>query len=133
MVSKYNHEGYPDPTPYEALKTERFSFRPFVYICSPFAGDVDGNIWKARRYCRFAVKKGYIPLAPHLLFPQFLDDSDEKERALGIFFGCALMSKCAEIWVCGDVISPGMNEEIQRAKRKGYRLRYFDSSFKEGE
>lgn len=131
MISKFNSEGYHDPTPYEALRTERFSFRPIVFICSPFAGDVDSNIWKARRYCRFAARKGYIPFAPHLLFPQFLDDADEKERALGMFFGAAMMSKCAEVWICGDTISPGMEEEIERAKRKGYRLRYFDNDFKE--
>lgn len=133
MISKFNHEGYPDPTPYEALKTGRFSYRPFVYICSPSAGDVDANIQKTRQYCRFAVGKGYIPLAPHLIFTQFLDDRKEDERALGMFFGCALMSKCAEIWVCGDTISSGMEQEIQRAKRKGYRLRYFNSQLKEEE
>ena len=67
------------------------AFRPIVYICSPYAGDVDGNVTAAQRYSRFAVDKGYIPIAPHLLFPQFLDDNDPKERQLGLFFGNALM------------------------------------------
>jgi hypothetical protein len=109
-----NSEGYPDPTCYEALKNieaeERRSlkaFRPIVYICSPYAGDVERNVEAARRFCRFATEQGYIPLAPHLLFPQFLDDDDETERSLGLFFGNALMSKCAEVWVFGDRISRG--------------------------
>ena len=35
----------------------------------------------------FAVDAGYIPIAPHLLFPQFLDDNKPKERELGLFSG----------------------------------------------
>ena len=60
-VSKYNSEGYFDPTAYGALSTidkeERAlrAFRPIVYICSPFAGDIEANVAAARRYSRFAV------------------------------------------------------------------------------
>ncbi len=136
-MDKYNHEGYYDPTAYGAfvsIEKERRSlraFRPIVYICSPFAGDIEKNIEAARKYSRFAVEAGYIPVAPHLLFPQFLKDEDPKERELGLFFGNALMSKCAEVWVFGDVISPGMEAEIKRAKWKHYRLRYFTQEFQE--
>ena len=136
-INKFNSEGYYDPTAYEAMtiveNEERAlrAFRPIVYICSPFSGDVGGNVAAAQRYSRFAVGKGYIPVAPHLLFPQFLDDNDPKERQLGLFFGNALMSKCAEVWVFGDVISAGMEAEIKRAKWKDYRLRYFTVNFEE--
>ena len=131
-ISKYNSEGYPDPTAYEALKSIS-SFRPIVYICSPYAGDVEGNVKKARGYCRAAIDMGYIPVAVHLLFPQFLNDAVKEERELGLFFGNAIMSKCAEVWVCGERISEGMEAEIKRAKRKGYILRYFDNNMKEAE
>ena len=130
-ISIYNSEGYPDPTAHSALKAieqEQCSlraFRPIVYICSPFAGEVEANIEAARRYSRFAVDAGYIPFAPHLLFPQFLDDTNPDERQLGLFFGNAMMSKCSEIWVFGNRISAGMKAEINRAKWKNYRLRYF--------
>lgn len=99
-VDMRNSEGYLDLTAYEAIKKveqEQRSgraFRPIVYICSPYAGDIAGNVDAARRYSRFAVDKGYIPIAPHLLFPQFLDDADPDERELGLFFGNAIMSKC---------------------------------------
>lgn len=132
-IKKFNSEGYYDPTTYEALtnieKEERAlrAFRPIVYICSPYAGDVTANVENARRYSRFAVDAGYIPIAPHLLFPQFLNDADPKERQLGLFFGNALMSKCSEVWVFGEYISSGMEAEIRRAKWKNYRLRYFIS------
>ncbi len=136
-IDKRNIEGYPDPTAYEALslieKEERAlrAFRPIVYICSPYAGDIEKNVKVARDYCRFAVDKGFIPVAPHLLFPQFLDDNDPKERQLGLFFGNALMSKCAEVWVFGSTISAGMETEIKRAKWKDYRLRYFTENLEE--
>ena len=136
-ISKYNSEGYPDPTVQSALATieqeERVlrAFRPIVYICSPYAGDIKANVAAARRYSRFAVDKGYIPIAPHLLFPQFLDDADPKERQLGLFFGNALMSKCSEIWVFGNHISTGMEAKINRAKWKNYRLRYFTEECQE--
>ena len=132
-----NSEGYLDLTAYEAIKKveqEQRSgraFRPIVYICSPFAGDIEANVAAARRYSRFAVEKGYIPLAPHLLFPQFLNDNDPKERQLGLFFGNALMSKCSEVWVFGSRISAGMEAEIERAKWKNYRLRYFTENCEE--
>ena len=136
-ISKYNSEGYPDPTAFGALSSIENearalrAFRPIVYICSPFAGDIEKNVVATRTYSRFAVEQGYIPIAPHLLFPQFLDDSDSKERELGLFFGNAIMSKCSEVWVFGSHISSGMEAEIKRAKWKNYRLRYFTENLEE--
>ena len=136
-VNMYNIEGYYDPTAYQAMtaieKEEKtfYAFRPIVYICSPFAGDIEKNVAAARAYSRFAVEQGYIPIAPHLLFPQFLNDTDQKERELGLFFGNAIMSKCSEVWVFGSHISSGMEAEIKRAKWKNYRLRYFTENLEE--
>ena len=136
-VDKFNSEGYYDPTAYEAMSTvekeERAlrAFRPIVYICSPYAGEIEKNVKAAHGYSRFAVEKGYIPIAPHLLFPQFLNDANPKERQLGLFFGNALMSKCSEVWVFGSRISAGMEAEINRAKWKNYRLRYFTETCEE--
>ena len=136
-IDMKNAEGYQDPTAYEALSLVENEhralrgFRPIVYICSPFSGDREKNMEAARRYSRFAVDKGYIPLAPHLLFPQFLNEDDPEERRLGLFFGNAIMSKCAEVWVFGSRISSGMKDEINRALRKNYRLRYFSEECQE--
>jgi len=136
-TDKYNAEGYYDPTAYEALtaveqeEKAAKAFRPLVYICSPYSGDIENNIKSARRYSRFAVDMGYIPITPHLLYPQFLDDSNPAERSLGLLFGNVLMSKCAEVWVFGSYISPGMDAEIERAKRKKYTIRYFSDDCKE--
>lgn len=136
MANKYNAEGYYSPTEYEALtnieKEEKAAnFRPIVYICSPYSGNVNRNIEMARKYCRFAVDKHYLPIAPHLLFTQFMDDTIPEERETAIFMNFVLMSKCVEMWVFGDVISKGMQSEINRAKRKNMKIRYFTEELEE--
>lgn len=131
-IDKNDNDGYFDQIAGETLSvSEEEVHRPIVYICSRFSGDVDQNVKAAQRYSRFAVDKGFIPIAPHLLFPQFLDDDNPAERQLGLLFGNALMSKCAEVWVFGNTISSGMAAEIKRAEWKCYRLRYFNEASEE--
>lgn len=132
-INKYNHEKYLDLTAYEALRRieGRNTFRPLVYICSPFAGDTAHNTENARMYCRFAVRKGCIPIAPHLLFPQFMDDTRPAERDVALFMGIVLLTKCAELWMFGDVISAGMAVEIEKARSRGTPIRRFSESLEE--
>ena len=136
-INKRNSEGYFDPTAYEALvKIEREAkrtrtYRPLVYVCSPLSGDISANQENARRYCRSVVERGGIPLAPHLYFPQFMDDGSGAERDLALFMDIVLLSKCSELWVFGERISKGMSMEIEKAKRKGQPIRWFDSNCKE--
>ena len=136
-ISKHNSEGYFDPTAYEALtKIEReakqaHTYRPLIYVCSPLSGDIAANQENARRYCRFAVDSGYIPLAPHLYFPQFMDDGNRAERDLALFMDIVLLSKCDQLWAFGERVSKGMSMEIEKAKRKGQPIRWFDSNCKE--
>lgn len=44
-----------------------------------------------------------------------------------MFFGIVLMSKCSEVWAFGEHISTGMKIEIERARHKGYKVRFFNS------
>ena len=131
-MDRYNSEGYPDPTAAEALSNvargEKAvkTYRPLVYVASPFAGNTEYNISKARGYCRFAVAKGCIPIAPHLLYPQFMDDDDKEQRELGLFFALILLGKCDELWVFGERVSDGMAAEIAKAKKRGMPVKYFN-------
>lgn len=140
MVGMYNSEGYKDPVVYEALTRveaeERAAraaaaYRPLVYICSPYAGDIERNTYRARAFSRFAVEKKYIPIAPHLLCPQYLNEGTE--RGLGLKMGIVFMGKCEEIWVFGDVVSEGMAAEIDKAKRMRKKIRYFTDDLQEKE
>ena len=135
-MEKRNSEGYIDLTAGIALanvaKEERSkAYLPLVYIASPFAGDTERNTERARGYCRFAVSRGSIPLAPHLHYPQFMDDGDKGQRELGLRFALILLGKCDELWAFGDRISDGMAREIAKAKRRGLPVRYFNNKCEE--
>ncbi len=110
-----------------------YNRKQLIYVCSPYAGDVEENVAAAKRYCRFVISKGFIPIATHLLYPQILDDNNPDERALGMTFGNIIMDSCFEVWVFGDRISKGMQEEINYAISKNYRVRYFTETFEEDE
>lgn len=146
-INKCNAEGYPDPTAHAALtsvmKEQRakriapspppafIGYRPLVYICSPLAGDVQANMERARAYCRFALTKNTIPIAPHLLFPQFMGEETEETRALALHMGLVLVCKCKELWFFGSRISPGMKGEIRKAKERGIIVRRFTEDCRE--
>lgn len=131
-VSRFNKEGYYDPTPHQAvfhMDKEANRRRPLIYVCSPYAGNVEKNVENARRCCRFAVDAGAIPLAPHLLLPQFLSEATERELATRM--GLVLLGKCEEIWVFGSRITNGMAVEIAKAKRWDMKIRYFTDRLEE--
>ena len=135
-VSKLNAERYPDPTAYEALtniaraeRAEKHPYRPLVYICSPFSADPEGGAEKARKYSRFAVDAGAIPFAPHLLLPQYMDESTERDLAM--FMDKVFLDRCEQLWVFGSTVSKGMDAEIRRARRKSMTIRYFTEELEE--
>lgn len=140
MANLYNSEGYLSPTEYAAFtrleKQEKAAakaaaFRPMVYICSPYSSDTEKNNENARKYSRFAVDNHCLPITPHIYFTQFMDDNIPEERDTAIFMNWVLMSKCVELWVFGDIISAGMKVEIERAKRKHLKIRYFTEEMEE--
>lgn len=137
-INKFNSEGYRDLTAYSALSNieqkekaacRTAAFRPLVYICSPYAGDIEKNTKNARRYSRFAVTKNAIPFAPHLLMPQYMDD--KTERSLAMFMNSVFIGKCDELWVFGGHISNGMAYEIEKGENMGKIIRYFTEELEE--
>ncbi|MFI3253655.1 MAG: DUF4406 domain-containing protein [Eubacteriales bacterium] len=132
-----------------------------VYICSPFRGDTVSNITNAQqprlsslapsgqftlRYSRFAVEQGVLPIAPHLLFPQFMDkvnfceakregalghDDNPDERNQAMEFNQTLLHLCQEVWVFGNSNTMGMAFAIAFAKKAGIFLKYFDENCQE--
>ena len=140
-MNLYNAEGYIDLTAYEALsrieREERrakkaAAYRPLVYICSPYShGCINDNVENARRYSRFAVEAHCVPITPHLLFPQFMDDSLGEERQTAMSMNQVLLKKCSQLWVFGSVRSEGMQQEIQWAKQRQITIRYFTEELEE--
>ncbi|MDL2317710.1 DUF4406 domain-containing protein [Eubacteriales bacterium OttesenSCG-928-A19] len=135
-----NRRPYADPTADAAIgnimreernamrEVQRPKSRPLVFICSPLAGAIEENQRNARRYCRYALRQGAIPFAPHLFFTQFMSESDPGQRNLGIVCGLAFLEKCREMWVFGEHLSEGMHRELTHAMRSDMhiRIRYFD-------
>ncbi|MDU1353027.1 MAG: DUF4406 domain-containing protein [Actinomyces sp.] len=133
-IPKKNIEGYPDLTCYKALKEiqrAEYGYRPLVYICSPYSGDVEANVQLVRRFCAFAVSARQIPLAPHLHYPQFMDDTDPDTRELTMFFNRILLSKCEQLWAYIGRVSAGMRAEIDWAHQMDIPIRFFDADFQE--
>lgn len=135
-MNRYNSEGYYDSTAYEALskieaEKRKEKYRPLVYICSPYQGNIEFNVTNARIYCRYALGHNCIPIAPHLLFPQFMNDEKQEDRELAMFMNMVLLSKCEELWVFGNTISRGMGQEIAKAEKRRMKIRYFDYELKE--
>lgn len=83
-----------------------------VYISSPLRGDMEKNMEKAKDYCAYAASCGVIPLAPHTIFTQYLNDAVPEQREQGLRMGHELLERCDELWVMGDTISQGMKDEI---------------------
>lgn len=94
-----------------------------TYICSAYAskGDKQQNVANAMEYCRMAIKRGYLPIAPHVFYTQMLNDDIEEERAAGLAIGMELLKECDEIWVFGSV-QGGMIAEVQMAADLGMKV-----------
>lgn len=97
-----------------------------VFICSPYRGEVKENTKIAREFGRLAAMCDYVPVIPHLVFPQFLDDNDPKERILGITLGKELLKVCDMMWVVGSKVTKGMQFEIDAAKELKIPVRCYD-------
>lgn len=98
--------------------------KKLIYICSPFRGDEETNTDNAITYSGICFRMGYIPVTPHIYFTRFMDDSNSKERSMGMSAGLQLLTACSEVWVFGlQDPSEGMKAEIEEAKRLGIPVR----------
>lgn len=72
-----------------------------------------------------------ILLAPHLHYPQFMDNVDRDARALVVLFNRILLSKCEQLWANIGRVSAGMRAEIDWAYQMDIPVRFFDADFQE--
>ena len=93
-----------------------------IFVCSPLKGDIKKNLRRAKTYCLFVIRKGHIPIAPHLYFSQLLNDNIPADRELGMTMGTVLLEQCEELWVFGPTISEGMKADIKRARQIGLKV-----------
>ena len=96
-----------------------------VFISAPLAGDIPGNIERAKEYAAFALKCGVAPVTPHFL-ALILDDNDPKQREIGLKAGLAYIWFVDEVWCFGGRVSPGMKAEMKLARALNIKVRYFN-------
>nr|WP_319488604.1 DUF4406 domain-containing protein [uncultured Caproiciproducens sp.] len=108
------------------VKTHEGKPLKLIYMCSPYKGNKKANIAAARQYCFNAIANGYIPIAPHVMFYDILDDDDPGQRAVGMKMGIELLRFCSEVWVFGSRISDGMLKEIVLAQTLKIPVRRMD-------
>lgn len=103
--------------------------RKIIYVASPYSyGDIENNVEFAKLASRFVVDRGHVPIAPHLLLPQFMSDSTERDLAMEL--NAKLLDVCDELWYFGDFITKGMQDEIIHAVTWGIPTRdYTDVDF----
>ena len=68
-----------------------------IVVCSPYRptstteecrkDELMANINRAKTACRILTTLGFLPMAPHLYFTQFLKDEDAQERNTGMKLG----------------------------------------------
>lgn len=92
-----------------------------VFIAHPITGDVPGNMRKVLEICEQVHRDNVIPVAPYLVSLQYLNDDITEDRNLGIEANLESFhrSYVDELWLFGDRISKGMEEEILLSKKEG--------------
>lgn len=88
-----------------------------IYVCSPYRGDLNENVRKAQKACRNVTDCNNVPIAPHLYFPQFMNEEIERELALEM--NKRLIDVCDVFCVFGNEISEGMQFELEYANLIG--------------
>lgn len=95
-----------------------------VFICSPYRGDTARNTDIARALCHQAIRMGFAPFAPHLLYPQFLDEQNAAERKAGMAAGMKFLATCEQLWVWKQLgVTEGMLEEMNLAEHLSIEVR----------
>ncbi len=95
-----------------------------IYVCHPYSDDPEGNVVRVREICRALTDSGYLPIAPHLYLPQFVDEKTERERALSLCL--ELVVTCDEVRVYGGRVTAGMRREIEHAEARAIQVRFVD-------
>jgi len=100
-----------------------------VIIATPYKGktesEIIANVEYARQAMMDSIRRGESPFAPHLLYPQVLDDGIRVQREMGMACGLNWIHAADNLIVYTDLgISDGMKAEIALANRIGLKVFY---------
>lgn len=104
------------------------------YVCSRYRGtnkQMVEHIKYAKELTKEVLLNGDSAITPHLYITNCLDDSDPKERCLGLSSAIALLQKCDAVIIGQRFgISEGMAAEIKEAEKCGIPVIYWDNTDK---
>lgn len=97
-----------------------------VYVCAPFKGDIRGNTERAKNVAmKLATEAAHegkeLPFffVPHLAFQYTVDGNTEMYREWAMRMCVEAVRMCDEIVVCGEVMTEGMQREVEEAGKRG--------------
>ena len=97
-----------------------------AYIGSPLSGNEKKNINNAIAYAKFVYHRcEMIPIVSHF-YALIFDDVDKVEREIGISIGVGQILDSEHVWVFGNTITEGMDEEIRKAMALKRAIHYID-------
>lgn len=89
-----------------------------TYMCHPVAGDIPGNLARAKLWLRWLVENTHEPsavIAPWITEVEIWDDSKPADRESGLARCEAVIERCDEILLVGGRVSNGMDRERRHA------------------
>ena len=93
-----------------------------IFVCSPYRGvtteQTAAHADRARRYVAQLSSQGIPAFAPHLYYPDILDENDPMYHEMGMRLGLGFLRHCEAVHVPDDgVVSAGMDMELDFARR----------------
>ena len=88
-----------------------------VYVCHPYRDNPAANVERIVGLCRALTDSGFMPVAPQLYLPAFLDEDTQRDEALALCL--ELLAACDELRVYGERITAGMRLELEHAEAGG--------------
>lgn len=94
-----------------------------VYIAHPISGDIEANLADLRRIVRKInlEHNNIVPFVPYYVDIVSMDDNIQEERLRGMDNDKAIIEAgfIEEMWLTGNRISGGMEQEIRLAQKMG--------------
>lgn len=133
----YNASGNYDPTAGFALKhvmkadnyPVKWRGQP-VYICPSKPIKTEEDFYRIDQYCRFAIKKGALPIAPLLFYADLYDLSEEDMQKQLLKWTRNWVKIASEIWVFDGETPSQLWDTFDKSLDFGKVIRYFGENDK---
>lgn len=115
----------------KATATIRRTKQEKVFLCFNIRKGKIINQSVAKEYARFVKDRGYLPIAPYLMFKGIFDTQIMEEREELESISSSYLEQCSEMWVIGSEVTRIMTKQIDEAISLGITVRYFDENMEE--